>query len=79
MNAKVEIGKQATAAVQEYVQHALEMMQGKDAKINARGVLVRPRDYRDALLAGAQKLNAAAVLIERTKWPSRKDYAEAAQ
>lgn len=71
--------KQATAAVQEYVQHALEMMQGKDAKINARGVLVRPRDYRDALLAGAQQLNAAAVLIERTKWPSRKDYTEAAQ
>jgi hypothetical protein len=50
-------------------------MQGVDAKLNAHGV--RPRSYRNALLAAAGQLNAAAVLIERTKWSSKKDYNEA--
>jgi hypothetical protein len=77
MNTKLEAGKEATAAVQDYVRQALEVLQGDAGTRNADGVLHRPHDYRRALLAAAGQLNAAAALIERTTWPSRKDYDEA--
>jgi len=77
MNTKLETGKEATSAVQDYIRQALKVMQGNDAKVNGSSVFARPIHYRSALLAAAGQLNAAATLIETTKWPSRKDYEEA--
>ncbi|MGA7326307.1 MAG: hypothetical protein WBX25_17945 [Rhodomicrobium sp.] len=77
MNTKLGTGKEATKAVQDYIRQALEVMQGIDAKVNDSGVFARPIHYRAALLAAAGQLNAAAKLIETTRWPSRKDYEEA--
>jgi hypothetical protein len=74
MNTKIEGGEQATAAVQEYVRQALEALQSDDGRVNATGVMLQPIHYRAALLAAAGQLNAAAVLIERTRWPTGQDY-----
>jgi hypothetical protein len=74
MTSKVAAAQDATEAVQEYVRRALDVLQGEARSINAEGVLLRPVDYRAVLRAAAGQLNAAAVLIERTQWPSRNDY-----
>lgn len=51
MNTKLETGKEATSAVQDYIRQALKVMQGDDAKVNGSGVFARPIHYRAALLA----------------------------
>jgi Transposase domain (DUF772) len=68
MNTKLEAGKEATRAVQEYVRQALEVMQGHDVKVNGSRLLLRPIHYRAALLSAAAQLTAAAALIETKKW-----------
>jgi len=77
MTPKVAAATKATAEVQEYVDRARELLAGHDARMNAIGVLMKPHDYRRALLAAVSQLNAAAVLIERSAWPSEGDYREA--
>ena len=71
---KVDEAVKATVAVKEYVQQAQTVLASKDAAINAVGVLLRPRYYREALLAAVSQLQAAAEVIETTSWPTKRDY-----
>ena len=76
MAAKVRDAAIATKMVQVHLDRALELLEAH-ARINASGVLRRPRPRRAALLEAAAHITAAAQLIETTKWPTQRDYDEA--
>jgi hypothetical protein len=76
MAAKLRDAAIATQMVQAYLDRALELLEAH-ARINALGVLRRPRPRRAALLAAAAQIIAAAELIGATNWPTARDYNEA--
>jgi hypothetical protein len=71
---KVRVAAIATKMVQVHLDRALELLEAH-ARINALGVLRRPRPRRAALLGAAAQIISAAELIGRTEWPTASDYA----
>jgi hypothetical protein len=75
MSTKVDSARKATGEVMLLVESA-RMLLEEDAKVNMSGVLMKPSDYEESLLAAIEDLTEAATLIKGTAWPTKRDYNE---